>query len=188
MKQRYVMRCVQYMNRCISHSTCVLQYPQPEVIPPQRSMLARARACSSFGTVLRQPGSRAAPLLAPVWVDARQRFFSQQFLQLARASRATFSRREGVSVSSPQPHGAGPERKSSQRRKHHARCAFRLRCGWLWAGSKRLQAPSTARTTPAPRRAHCGQKSSCRWAQRAGSAQGTAPSALHGSAAMIGRF
>jgi hypothetical protein len=56
-KQRYVMRCVQYMNRCISHSTCVLQYPQPEVIPPQRSMLARARACSSFGTVLRQPGS-----------------------------------------------------------------------------------------------------------------------------------
>jgi hypothetical protein len=145
-KQRFAMRCIQYMNRCISHSTCVLQYPQPEVIPPQRSMLARARACSSFGTVLRQPGSRAAPLLAPVWVDARQRFFSQQFLQLARASRATFSRREGVSVSSPQPHGAGPEGKSSQRHKHHARCAFRRRCGWLWAGSKRLQAPSTART------------------------------------------
>ena len=112
------------------------------LIPPQWSMLARARACRSFGTVLRQPGSRAAPLLAPVWVDARQRF-SQQFLQLARASRsagekASRSHRHSPTVLDRKEKAASVT--------HYARCAFRLRCGWLWSGSKRLQAPSTART------------------------------------------
>jgi hypothetical protein len=53
------------------------------------------------------------------------------------------------------------------------------------------QAIPGARHRPKPtwlHHARLGEKSSCEWAQRADSAQGTAPSGLHGSAAVIGCF
>ena len=53
------------------------------------------------------------------------------------------------------------------------------------------QAIPGARHRPEPtglRRARLGEKGSCQWAQRAGSAQGTGPSGLHGSTAMTRCF
>ena len=58
----------------------------------------------------------------------------------------------------------------------------------LEPGSKRFQALGTAPSQPGCTHARLGEKSSCEWAQRTGSAQGTGPSGLHGSAAMIGCF
>ena len=43
-------------------------------------------------------------------------------------------------------------------------------------------------SAPGDRRASRGEKSSCEGEQRAGSAQGTAPRRLHGSATVIGCF